>query len=151
MHFKSNCEGSHRISFAWRSEHKFRDPLLRTKSNFPFVRSLGKGSRVQRVPPKPIRWRQLAALCQFAARESPGLWQGEPKVKLLRRKRFDKIYMVCLGWLNVKYTLYDTQSFNSGRWGTLQAMGAILQSSWKWDARDFCVNAYTEDICYLYI
>lgn len=40
------------------SEHKSRDPLLWTKSNFAVVRSLGKARRVQRSPPKPIR-RQL--------------------------------------------------------------------------------------------
>lgn len=40
------------------SEHKSRDPSLRTKSNFAVVRSLGKARRVQSGPPKPIR-RQL--------------------------------------------------------------------------------------------
>lgn len=42
---------------------------------------------VCRVPPKPIRQRQLAAFCQFAARESPGLWQGESKAELSGRKK----------------------------------------------------------------
>lgn len=69
MHFKSNCEGSHRISFAWRSEHKFRDPLLRTKSNFPFVRSLGKGSGVQ-SPPQTY---PAATISSALSSRSPGI------------------------------------------------------------------------------
>lgn len=35
------------------SEHKSRDPSLRTKSNFAVVRSLGKARRVQSGPPNP--------------------------------------------------------------------------------------------------
>lgn len=49
------------------SEHKSRDPSLRTKSNFAVVRSLGKARRVQSGPPKPIR-RQLPALRQRRVR-----------------------------------------------------------------------------------
>lgn len=57
------------------SEHKSRDPSLRTKSNFAVVRSLGKARRVQSGPPKAIG-RQLpgapaAPGCGAALRDTP--------------------------------------------------------------------------------
>lgn len=90
MHFKSNCEGSHRISFALRNEHKFRDPLLRTKSNFPFVRSPGKGSRVQRVPPKTHPLATISsALSIRSPRDAGPLTRASPNPSFHREKRFE--------------------------------------------------------------